>query len=147
MTTEIQLRRMERILAISQELISTLSLEQILHNIVHAATELTDCETAAILLLDEHSNDTLRFAAVALYQDRLFDIPVPIAASIAGAAFTRAQPVIVNDAPAMDAAIGTGISKRRSSYNATATKRSVSLECSSNNKIAAVSQSVNSVAA
>ncbi|MBM3129654.1 MAG: diguanylate cyclase [Chloroflexi bacterium] len=98
MTTEIQLRRMERILAISQELISTLSLEQILHNIVHAATELTDCETAAILLLDEHSNDTLRFAAVALYQDRLFDIPVPIAASIAGAAFTRAQPVIVNDA-------------------------------------------------
>lgn len=92
------LRQIEQILAISQTLISTASLEQILHNIVHAATELTDCETAAIFLLDEHSNDTLRFVAVALDEDRLFDIPVPIDASIAGAAFTCEQPVIANDA-------------------------------------------------
>ncbi|MCX7839493.1 MAG: diguanylate cyclase [Anaerolineae bacterium] len=94
----IEIRRMERILAISQELISTSSLETILHNIVQAATELTDCESAAILLLDENTPNTLRFAAVALYEDRLFDIPVPIDASIAGAAFIHDQPIIVNDA-------------------------------------------------
>jgi len=98
MTTENRLRQIERILAITQTLVSPVSLEQILHNIVDAATELTDCESAAILLLDEHSPNTLRFAAVALYEDRLFDIPVPIDASIAGAAYTSEQPVIVNDA-------------------------------------------------
>lgn len=96
-TFEKQLQRMERILAISQALISTSSLEQILHDIVHAATELTNCETVGILLLDEHSNALLRFVAVTLYQDRLFDIPVPIDTSIAGAAFTSDQAIIVPD--------------------------------------------------
>ncbi len=92
MMTENRLRQIERILAITQTLVSPVSLEQILHSIVDAATDLTDWESAAILLLDEHSPDILRFAAVKVYEDRLFDIPVPIDASIAGAAFTSEQP-------------------------------------------------------
>lgn len=91
-----RLRRMEQILAISQEFTSTLSLEAILHRIVRVATDLMDCESIGILLWDEQTNN-LRFVAATLFHDQLLDIPVPIDASIAGAAFTSAQPVIVNN--------------------------------------------------
>lgn len=86
----------ERILEINHELVGTRSLDEILHQIVERATELADCETAGILLLDDRPN-TLRFIAATLYQDQLFDIPVPIDASIAGAAFVSDGPVIVPD--------------------------------------------------
>ncbi len=91
-----RLRRMEQILAISHDLTSTLSLEAILHRIVQDAAELLECESVGILLLDEAAHH-LRFVATTLFQDQLLDIPVPIDASIAGAAFTSAQPVIVNN--------------------------------------------------
>ncbi len=89
--------RLERILAISYEMISTASLDDILHRIVQVAAELVDCETVGILLLDESAN-ILRFVAATLFKDRLLDIPVPLDVSIAGAAFTSAQPIIANDA-------------------------------------------------
>ncbi|MBI4788819.1 MAG: GAF domain-containing sensor histidine kinase [Chloroflexi bacterium] len=90
-----RLRRMERILAISRELASILSPEEILHRIVQVAADVIKCESVGILLLNEQTND-LRFVAVTRFQNQLLDIPVPIASSIAGAAFTTAQPVIVN---------------------------------------------------
>ena len=92
---ETQLRQMQRILAISHALVSNRSLDDILHQIVQVAAELTDCETAGILLAEDEPN-TLRFVAVSLYEDRLFNLPVPIDASIAGTAFTRNQPIIAN---------------------------------------------------
>lgn len=95
-STTIQLERMDRILEISHELVGTRTLDEILHQIVDVATELLDCETTGILLLDDQPNN-LRFVAVALYQDQLFNIPVPIDASIAGAAFMSDKPVIVLD--------------------------------------------------
>jgi diguanylate cyclase (GGDEF)-like protein len=95
-TLETQLRHMERILAISQELVSNRSLDEILHQIVQVAAELVECETVGILLSEEHPN-TLRFIAATLYQDHLFDIPVPIDASIAGVAYASDEPIIVHD--------------------------------------------------
>ena len=93
---ETRIHQMERILEISHELVGTRTLSEILRQIVDVATELIDCETAGILLLDDQPN-TLRFIAVSLYQDKLFNIPVPIDASIAGAAFMSNEPVIVLD--------------------------------------------------
>ncbi len=92
--SEIQFRQLERILAISHQLIANCPFDDILHQIVQLGTELVDCETVSILLLDEQSK-TLRFVAAALYQDRIFSIPVPIDSSIAGAAFTGDRPIIV----------------------------------------------------
>ncbi len=93
---EKRLRRMERLLTISYELTATSSYEAILHQIVQAGAELTDSESVGILLLDEQTNN-LRFVAVTLFQDQLFNIPVPIETSIAGAAFSSGQPVMVPD--------------------------------------------------
>jgi len=92
---EIQLRRMERIQAINNELITNRSLDEILHQIVHITAELLDCELVSLLLLDETSN-TLRFVATTVNQERLFNIPVPME-SIVGSSFTSGEAIIVDD--------------------------------------------------
>lgn len=94
MNTQIQLQRMVRILEIARELTSTTSVDHVLHRILAAAVELTCSETAGILL--EHGG-VLHFVATHLHDQQLFDIPVPIEASIAGASFVSGKPVIVPD--------------------------------------------------
>ncbi len=96
MGDEIQVQRLERLLRINLELNATTSLEPLLHQIVEAAAELADAESAGILLLDPEK-DELRFSVVTLFADQLLDLPVPLDASIAGAAFTSGQPVLVPD--------------------------------------------------
>jgi eukaryotic-like serine/threonine-protein kinase len=92
---EIQLRRMERIQAINQELVASRSLEEILHQIVQIAADLVDCEVVSLLLLDEPTT-TLRFVVTTLNQEKLFNVPVPIE-SIVGASFVSGKPLIVDD--------------------------------------------------
>jgi diguanylate cyclase (GGDEF)-like protein len=88
---------LERIFSISHEMIANPSLDDILHSIVQVATELVACETAGIMLSDASSNQ-LNFVANTQNADRLFDIPVPIDHSIAGATFAGNKPLVVNDA-------------------------------------------------
>ncbi len=97
--TTARLRQMERILEISHELTSTVSLERLLHRIVEAAAELTDCESAAILLQGDDPNK-LRFVVASTFADQLADIPVPVESSIAGAAFESGEAIVVSDAQA-----------------------------------------------
>jgi signal transduction histidine kinase len=94
---ETRLRRQERILEFSRELASTVSLEPLLHKIVAAAAELTDSEVAALLLLDKRTGG-LRFRVTSNVVDQLLDIPVPVAGSVAGAALTSGEPLIILDA-------------------------------------------------
>ena len=93
-TLEARIARMERLLEISRELASTTSLERLLHRIVAAAVELTGSETAGILL---EQDGELRFVAVHHLAEQLFDIPMPIDASVAGACFSSGEVVIVPD--------------------------------------------------
>ena len=95
--TDTRLRKLERILEFSRELISTMSLEPLLHKIVAAAAELTDSEVAAILLLDVRTGG-LRFVATSNLVDQLVDIPVPVEGSVAGAALSSGEPLIISDA-------------------------------------------------
>lgn len=92
---EARLRRLERILELTHELASTMSLEPLLHKIVKAAVELTASEAAGILLLDERTGN-LSFVAATNLVDGLADIPVPIEGSIAGAAFSSGDPLLVS---------------------------------------------------
>ena len=92
---ESRMKRLERILELSRELTSTMSLEPLLHRIVAAAAELTESEKSAILLLNESGE--LRFVAANSLTDKLLDIPVPIEGSIAGAALSTGEPQIVSD--------------------------------------------------
>jgi signal transduction histidine kinase len=91
-----QLRRVERILEISRELTTTVSLDLLLGKIVRAALELTESEAASILLLDKHSGE-LRFKTATCFADQLAEIPVPVERSIAGTAFSTGEPIITHD--------------------------------------------------
>jgi signal transduction histidine kinase len=92
-----RLERLERILAVSQELCSTVALEPLLKKIATMAAELTGSEGASILLLDAQTGE-LRFRAAASEpMDQLANIPVPIEGSIAGAVLTSREPLLVPD--------------------------------------------------
>jgi signal transduction histidine kinase len=91
-----QLQRMERILEISRELTSTVSLEPLLRQIVQVAAELTASEETSILLLNRAGE--LRFqAASGDPSGQLRDIPVPVEDSIAGAVLLSGEPAIISD--------------------------------------------------
>lgn len=89
-------RKAQQILKITRELTTPVPLERLLHKIVQAAVELTETQTAGILLYDEETAE-LRFKVVSLHEDQLFNIPVPVENSIAGTAFSSGEPVIVPD--------------------------------------------------
>lgn len=94
---KVRLQRLERILEISRELTSTISLEPLLHQIVEVAAELSGSQAASILLLDAHTGE-LRFrAANDDPAGQLRDIPVPVETSIAGAVLVSGKPAIVSD--------------------------------------------------
>lgn len=91
-------QRLERMLAVTRDLTSIVSLEPLLMKIVNTAAELTDSEGASILLWDFRTGE-LRFrAAAGDPSGRLADIPVPIEGSIAGAVFDTGEPLIVSEA-------------------------------------------------
>jgi PAS domain S-box-containing protein len=89
----------ERLLTRFNELAASVSLERLLHRIVEAATELTDTESARLVLHDDGAA-MLRCVAASLHAGILLDIPVPIDRSIAGASFASGQPVVVNNVSA-----------------------------------------------
>jgi signal transduction histidine kinase len=91
------LKRMERLMEISRQLVSTLDLPKLLHQIVMAATELTDTEVASIMLFDPVSGE-LRFeAATNLGPSELQGIVVPMEGSIAGWIVSHSAPLVVPD--------------------------------------------------
>lgn len=91
------LRRMERLIEVGQTLTSTLELNQLLHHIVDASRELTDCESASIMLVEPNSGE-LRFrAATNAGNSSLADVAVPREGSLAGWVATHGQPLLVND--------------------------------------------------
>jgi len=89
-------QRLERILEISRELISTMALEPLLHKIVDVSAEVTGSEAASILLLDVRSGE-LRFRAESGDPSGLLDIPVPVEDSIAGAVLISGEPYVLSD--------------------------------------------------
>ncbi len=92
-----QADRLQRILEISQTLTSTFDLDELLHLILSAATELTNTEAASIMLLDETGTD-LRFAASnGRSMNRLASMRVPISGSLAGSILMAGKPMVVED--------------------------------------------------
>jgi signal transduction histidine kinase len=92
-----RLQKLERILAVSQELASTVELKPLLAKIVATAAELTDCEGASILLLDERTGQLRFYTVASALSDQLAGMLVPIEGSIAGAVLRSGEPLIVPD--------------------------------------------------
>jgi len=92
-----QADRLQRILEISQTLTSTFDLDELLHLILSAATELTDTEAASLMLLNE-SGTELRFAASnGREMNKLASLRVPIGGSLAGSILMAGRPMVIDD--------------------------------------------------
>jgi len=90
-------QRLERLVEISRSLSASLDLEPFLHSVISAAAELTGCEAASILELDE-GGEELHFTALPrLHWDSLKTVKVPLHASVAGWVFQNGKPAIVPD--------------------------------------------------
>jgi signal transduction histidine kinase len=97
-----RITELERILEISRELTSALTLEPLLRKILTTAAELTGSEGASILLQDAHTGELRFLAAFGAVSEQVMEIniPVPAEGSIAGTILTSRQPLIVPDAQA-----------------------------------------------
>lgn len=92
--------RYERLMEISRQLNSTLDLSTLLDRIIRAATELTDTETASIMLIDPKTGE-LRFEASTqstMTRGAMEAIVVPIDGSLAGWVVRNGEPSLVEDA-------------------------------------------------
>lgn len=91
------LARYERIIEISQQLNSTLDPAALLHHIIAAATELTDTETASILLIDQATGE-LRFELSSnMSQSETDRLVVPMEGSIAGWVVRHGEARVIED--------------------------------------------------
>jgi signal transduction histidine kinase len=91
------LARYERIVEIGQQLNSTLDHVSLLRRIIAAATELTETESASILLIDPVTGE-LRFELVGtLTSSDVEEIIVPMEGSIAGWVVTHGEPRVIED--------------------------------------------------
>jgi len=92
------LRRYMRLNELSTDLVSTLNIDTLLHRIVEAARELTECEAVSLLLLDPQTGNLKFEASTDLLLEGLGRTTVPTDNSIAGWIFSHSQPLLVEDA-------------------------------------------------
>lgn len=91
------LARYERLIEISQQLTSTLDPAALLHHIIAAATELTNTETASILLIDPMTGE-LRFELSSnMSQSDTERLVVPMEGSIAGWVVRHGEARVIDD--------------------------------------------------
>ena len=93
-------QHLERLLEISRTLSASLELEPFLHSLISAAAELTGCEAASILELEE-DGEQLRFLATPwFHRDTLKTVKVPLPNSVAGWVLRNGKPAVVPDVSA-----------------------------------------------
>ena len=91
------LQKMERLLEINITLSSTLELARVLDLIIAKAVEMLECEAGSILLYNKEK-DCLDFSAsTSVDSKKLAEIHVPLTDSLAGAIFSKNQPLVVKN--------------------------------------------------
>jgi signal transduction histidine kinase len=87
-----------RLIEISRDLASTLDLDTLLSDIVHAAADITSAEAASILLYDDTARQLYFQIATNIDEPTMRGLIVPLDNSIAGWIVTNRQPVRIDDA-------------------------------------------------
>ncbi len=89
--------RMERLIEISRTLSASLDLGPFLSSLIATASELTGCETASILELEE-DGEQLHFLALPWFHDEILKpLKVPVLNSVAGWVLENGQAAVVPD--------------------------------------------------
>jgi signal transduction histidine kinase len=97
MTDTEQTHRLERLLEISRTLSASLDMESLLTTILSAASELTGCEVASILELEEGGEQMHFLAAPWFHREALKAVKVPVQNSLAGWVVLNGKSTSVQD--------------------------------------------------
>ncbi|MEW6094774.1 MAG: ATP-binding protein [Chloroflexota bacterium] len=93
-----RIQRLERLLEISRTLSASLDLEPFLNTLISTASELTGCEAASILELEE-GGEQLGFLALPwFHREKLKTLKVPVKDSAAGWVILNGKPIVILDA-------------------------------------------------
>jgi GAF domain-containing protein len=109
--TQTDAATLERLLEISSRLNSTLKLDELLGEIMGAATELTGSETSSLLLVDEEGGDLTVEVATGAPGEAVERARVPAGQGIAGWVVENGEPLIVAD-PKSDERFFGGIDEK-----------------------------------
>ncbi|MEP7357670.1 MAG: GAF domain-containing protein, partial [Anaerolineales bacterium] len=90
-------KRMERVIAVSQTLAATLEQDRLLKLVIEAARDLAGSEAASILLLDTASSELHFEASTGLEATDLTGVAVPLEGSVAGWIVSNREPLLVPD--------------------------------------------------
>jgi signal transduction histidine kinase len=93
-----RITELERILEISRELSSVLTLEPLLKKILAIAVELIGSEGASVLLQDDQTGKLRFLSAIGEVAEKVVEVNIPVEGSIAGTIFLSCKPLIVPDA-------------------------------------------------
>jgi signal transduction histidine kinase len=92
-----QLVALSRLVEASLVLSSMLQLRPILEYILDTATELTEAETASVMLMDHNTHELCFVATTNTPFEELQKITVPLDNSIAGTILREERPIVIND--------------------------------------------------
>jgi signal transduction histidine kinase len=98
MTDQDQTKRIERLLEVSRALSASRDAALLLDTIVSAASELTGCEMASILELEDGGAGMHFLAVPWFHREALKALTVPVQGSVAGWVASNGKPLIVPDA-------------------------------------------------
>jgi GAF domain-containing protein len=108
---EQEVGRLNRLVEVTGQLSSTLSLEELLGLILEAATELLEAETSSLFLLDEETGDLTVAVAAGAPAETVVAQRVPAGEGIVGWVFANGEPAVVED-PAGDERFYGGIDEK-----------------------------------
>jgi signal transduction histidine kinase len=95
---ESRISALERVIKLVQVINSKLELSPLLDTIVEVATQLTDTESASVMLIDKDTGE-LHFVAVSSQVSaNIKPVPVPMDGSIAGTVAKERKPLLIRDA-------------------------------------------------
>jgi signal transduction histidine kinase len=87
-----------RLIEIARDLASTLDLDTLLNDIVHASADITNAEAASILLYDDTARQLYFQVATNIDEPTMRGLVVPLDKSVAGWIVTNRQPLRLDDA-------------------------------------------------
>jgi signal transduction histidine kinase len=97
LSPEVQVARLEMVLELSRTLHATLDLNTLLKSVVEAASELTDSETACILLLDQKTGQLYLEATTGKQLVETERVIIPVEDSLAGWIIQNGESLVVDN--------------------------------------------------
>src|ERR671922_2722632 len=94
--------RLRKLLLVTDAALSHLSLDDLLDELLTRIREILDADTAAFLMLDEHTDELVARAAKGLEEEVERGVRIPVGGGFAGRVAAERRPIAIEDATHAD---------------------------------------------